>query len=173
MIQAIPTRYAGHEFRSRLEARWAAMFDRCRWLWQYEPLDLPGWIPDFLLPGPTPPMLVEVKPVVDWPAFYEHRTRIARSGWAGSVLLVGALVPWAEGEHTPTDAVLGQLRDGASQRWRPAVLSWCASCDRLTFVATRCPWCSALATGAARTDLRSFVARRWAEAGNDTRWMPR
>lgn len=172
MIAAIRTRYAGHEFRSRLEARWAAMFDRLRWPWQYEPLDLAGWIPDFMIPGPTPPLLVEVKPVVEWAGFQEHRARIARSGWAGSVLLVGALVPWGEVAHL-TDAVIGQMRDPAAQRWRPATASWCASCDKLTFFETRCPWCNALATGGLRTDLRSYVMTRWAEAGNDTRWRPR
>lgn len=61
MIPAIPTLYNGVQFRSRLEARWASFFDACGWPWQYEPLDLNGWIPDFLL-GDHKPVLVEVKP---------------------------------------------------------------------------------------------------------------
>lgn len=60
---AIPTMYNGVQFRSRLEARWAAFFDLCGWQWEYEPFDLNGWIPDFVLSrhsgGKT---LVEVKP---------------------------------------------------------------------------------------------------------------
>jgi hypothetical protein len=44
-----PTTYAGVRFRSRLEARWAAMFDRLSVQWAYEPLDLQGWTPDFRL----------------------------------------------------------------------------------------------------------------------------
>lgn len=59
---AIPTRYAGTEFRSRLEATWAAFFDLLGWTWEYEPIDLPGWIPDFILTGPAGRVLVEVKP---------------------------------------------------------------------------------------------------------------
>lgn len=55
----IPTVYAGIQFRSRLEARWAAFFDQCGWRWEYEPFDLPGWIPDFMLEGRV---AVEVKP---------------------------------------------------------------------------------------------------------------
>lgn len=62
-IKAIPTRYAGVEFRSRLEARWAAFFDLAGWQWEYEPFDLEGWAPDFRLVLPDESeFLVEVKP---------------------------------------------------------------------------------------------------------------
>lgn len=36
-IAAIPTRYAGCHFRSRLEARWAVFFDTLGIKWEYEP----------------------------------------------------------------------------------------------------------------------------------------
>jgi hypothetical protein len=36
-IAAIETRYAGHRFRSRLEARWAVFFDALEIPWEYEP----------------------------------------------------------------------------------------------------------------------------------------
>lgn len=75
-ISAIPTRYAGVQFRSRLEARWAAMFDLLGWSWEYEPIDLPGWIPDFRLHGPSG-VLVEVTPVS---ALEEHREKMFRAG---------------------------------------------------------------------------------------------
>ncbi|HYE98510.1 MAG TPA: hypothetical protein VEJ18_06335 [Planctomycetota bacterium] len=48
-MNAIPTVYAGVQFRSRLEARWAAYFDLWGVRWQYEPLDLNGYIPDFVI----------------------------------------------------------------------------------------------------------------------------
>ncbi len=53
-IKAIPTKYAGHTFKSRLEARVAVFFDQLHLSWEYEPegYDLPinGWyLPDFLL----------------------------------------------------------------------------------------------------------------------------
>lgn len=48
-ISAHPTQYAGVNFRSRLEARWAAFFDLRGWRWEYEPIDLQGWVPDFRL----------------------------------------------------------------------------------------------------------------------------
>jgi hypothetical protein len=67
-LTGIPTTYAGVEFRSRLEAKWAAFFDLVGWKWTYEPLDYPGWIPDFMLAGVPRGILVEVKPEHQWPA---------------------------------------------------------------------------------------------------------
>lgn len=64
MHHAIPTVYRGIRMRSRLEAKWAHMFDQFGWTWHYEPLDLAGWIPDFLVEGTPKPVLVEVKPII-------------------------------------------------------------------------------------------------------------
>jgi hypothetical protein len=62
---AIPTTYKGVNFRSRLEAKWACMFDQLGWRWTYEPIDLAGWIPDFVIQG-VKPILVEVKPIFEF-----------------------------------------------------------------------------------------------------------
>ncbi len=64
-IKAIPTKYNGVQFRSRLEAKWAAFFDLCNWRWEYEPIDLEGWIPDFIIHGKRK-IFVEVKPHYDF-----------------------------------------------------------------------------------------------------------
>lgn len=54
-VQAIETRYAGCNFRSRLEARWAVFFDALGVPWEYEPegYELPSgrYLPDFWLPS--------------------------------------------------------------------------------------------------------------------------
>lgn len=63
MIKSIPTTYNGINFRSRLEATWAAFFDLIGWNWEYEPFDMNGWIPDFLIKGCIKDILVEVKPI--------------------------------------------------------------------------------------------------------------
>lgn len=63
-IAAHPTTYRGLRFRSRLEARWAAFFDLLNWRWEYEPFDLKGWVPDFILVGDRGDALVEIKPIV-------------------------------------------------------------------------------------------------------------
>lgn len=60
-ISAIPTIYKGRQYRSRLEARWAAFFDEIGWTAEYEPFDLGKWSPDFLLTDLQ--TLVEVKPI--------------------------------------------------------------------------------------------------------------
>lgn len=62
-MHAIPTMYRNRVYRSRLEARWAAMFDSLGWRYEYEPFDLAGWIPDFILLGERN-VLVEVKPIM-------------------------------------------------------------------------------------------------------------
>lgn len=63
--EGIPTTYANVRFRSRLEARWAKMFDLLGWKWNYEPLDLDGYIPDFVI-DMEEPLLIEVKPALTW-----------------------------------------------------------------------------------------------------------
>lgn len=60
-IEAKPTKYNRRLYRSRLEARWAAFFDLCKWKFEYEPFDLNGWTPDFIIKEGTQ-VLVEVKP---------------------------------------------------------------------------------------------------------------
>ena len=54
-IEAVPSFYAGTDFRSALEANWAATLDRWGIAWQYEPetITLPSgtvYLPDFWLP---------------------------------------------------------------------------------------------------------------------------
>jgi hypothetical protein len=98
IYQAHPTMYAGTQFRSRLEARWAAFFDLVGWRWTYEPVDLCGWVPDFLLSG-AEPIFVEVKPFCDpcEPLVAETQAKIERAYIRGrtKILLLGAclLVP--------------------------------------------------------------------------------
>jgi hypothetical protein len=57
-LRAIETAYAGCRFRSRLEARWAVVFDELGYDWQYEPEGFERewcgetirYLPDFYLP---------------------------------------------------------------------------------------------------------------------------
>jgi hypothetical protein len=71
-IKAIPTTYAGTNFRSRLEARWAAYFDELRIPWEYEPFDLEGWAPDFAITVLSEQVLVEIKPTKLTQLFTNH-----------------------------------------------------------------------------------------------------
>lgn len=105
MINAIPTIYKGIRFRSRLEAKWAVMFDLLGWQWQYEPIDLNGYTPDFIL-NFYRPFLVEVKPAMDYKDFFGkgYIQKIEKSGWEGEAIIVGAK-PFFE-EKTIFDAMI-------------------------------------------------------------------
>lgn len=61
-IQAKPTEYAGLLFRSRLEARYAAMLDILKADWEYEPDDFDGYIPDFKIHVGKAFTYLEIKP---------------------------------------------------------------------------------------------------------------
>ena len=61
------TVYNGIQFRSLLEAKWACFFDLTGWQWQYEPMEINGRIPDFIIYTKskhyaTNKIIVEIKP---------------------------------------------------------------------------------------------------------------
>ncbi len=88
----ITTKYAGTEFRSRLEARWAYLFDALGWQWEYEPFDAAGYIPDFVIIGARP-FLVEVKPDVTLSDLGHHAEYVEEAllgTWTKDVLIVGS-----------------------------------------------------------------------------------
>ncbi len=62
--KGLPTMFNGIQFRSRLEARWAAMFHLLGLNWEYEPMVEVGYyIPDFALTFPDGlKIYIEVKP---------------------------------------------------------------------------------------------------------------
>jgi hypothetical protein len=86
-IGAIETRYAGHHFRSRLEARWAVFFDHLKVKWQYESQGFQNeagdrYLPDFYLPESE--TWVEVKG--DRHALVDDAARMSRLLASGSPL---------------------------------------------------------------------------------------
>ncbi len=68
-INPIPTIYKGRKFRSRLEARWQSFFDSVGWAVEYEPCQINGYNPDFIIKCEskcynTNYIIVEVKPAI-------------------------------------------------------------------------------------------------------------
>jgi hypothetical protein len=63
--QATKTIYNGQEFRSKLEAKWAAFFDLIGFKWEYEPKNdlFRGWLPDFAIWQEGQIVYCEVKPL--------------------------------------------------------------------------------------------------------------
>lgn len=122
-IPAIPTQFNGIQFRSRLEARWAAFFEILDWNYVYEPLDANGYIPDFLITHPDsiglPPLLIEVKPAVTHADYMAAATKTndgLAGHWDHGVLIVGAS-PYYE---NPSNATAGlYIHKGI-----PAAASW-------------------------------------------------
>jgi hypothetical protein len=97
-IKAIPTTYNGIRYRSRLEATWACFFDSLGWEHEYEPFDLDGYIPDFVLRFPKENVLVEVKPMLEVESerkrhYVRYREVIQSSSLFDRLLLVGRS-PW-------------------------------------------------------------------------------
>ena len=117
MHASIPTTYRGIRFRSRLEAKWATVFDLLGWSWEYEPLDLNGWIPDFLIRTASKPILVEVKPILALDpdvvrkiesAFSAPPPHPERQDWEAPYdLLILALAPFNDGD----EACIGWITD--------------------------------------------------------------
>ncbi len=97
-IKAIPTAYSGVNFRSRLEARWAAFFDLANWHWTYEPIDFDGWAPDFSLKCSKGPIYVEVKPVDIEPQDYSQFEKVEPHIKSHIVMLCG-VIPHAASHH--------------------------------------------------------------------------
>lgn len=87
VITGIPTTYGGQQFRSTLEASWAAFFDELDWPWEYEPYDLDGYIPDFVLPFRDGPVLVEIKPEHYLDSLKAQTERLEASGWAREAIV--------------------------------------------------------------------------------------
>jgi hypothetical protein len=98
-VKAYPTKYDRVRFRSRLEARWAAFFDLVGWQWEYEPIDLAGYIPDFIIHGKRQckrlPILVEVKPIEGDhdPLLERTQAKIEQCGWKSEALILSYFFP--------------------------------------------------------------------------------
>lgn len=78
-IPGIPNSYKGRNYRSLLETRWAIMFEKLGWQAEYEPFELNGWIPDFMLIGKDKSLLVEVKPFSHIEQYYDSTVKIEKA----------------------------------------------------------------------------------------------
>ncbi len=82
------TEYGGTTFRSQLEARWAAYFDRRGIAWEYEPARFDGWTPDFRLAMDGAMVYAEVKPVTEFPM--DVGQQVLNAGCDADVLILGS-----------------------------------------------------------------------------------
>lgn len=111
MKKGIPTKYRGRQYRSRLEARWAAMFDMLGWKYEYEPFDLNGWIPDFVINGIDYFSLVEVKPITfyDSNVYKKYRLIMDSDNYSKiHLILLGSVIPLCKHDIFP---VIGWMQN--------------------------------------------------------------
>lgn len=94
---SIPITVNGIRFRSLVEARWAEMFSKLGWQWEYEPIELNGYIPDFIIKFPHRHLLVEVKGETNMENIEQYAEKIIKSGWDGEFLLVCSTFEYEDG----------------------------------------------------------------------------
>lgn len=181
-VISIPTDYNGVRFRSRLEARWAAFFDRCNWRWSYEPNDFDGYIPDFSLRFRVP-MLVEIKPLQwdesesDEEIMQAVRTKAVHAGIKGEFLLLGTnIIP---GPHQRLGMIMSV--DHATDEvtpWEFAFAFKCEHCGSFSFGAENNSWhCRVRGCyddGNGRGHLGEWDAEHdFRRASSEVQWRPR
>lgn len=101
-IQAIETHYAGHRFRSRLEARWAVFMNHLGVPWEYEPqgyvVNSTPYLPDFLVyPNTDGAFWLEIKGV------FPGDDELAKARGLAEGSGIPAFVYWAKPEVPAPD----------------------------------------------------------------------
>jgi hypothetical protein len=193
-MRAIPTVYAGVEFRSRLEARWAATFTELGWGWDYEPIDFRGWTPDFLVEaGSLGRRYAEVKPAHTFDELARLAKKIETSSFRGVALAlgvgpfddgktIGALVHCDNGPGRWERATLalgisGEWREGGNlTQWKPERDSVFA--DTVDAPSNGSEWWARTRAVQIRRGAAIEVAEQWAEivgavaVGMNNAWYP-
>lgn len=173
IVSGIPTMYRGIRFRSRNEARWAAFLDTLGWHWVYEPFDLSGYIPDFVIRFDAGDLLLEVKPSTTLAELYELRAKLEQSGWCGEALIVGS----ALFDARDADVVIGlfgereSTPDGLGWAWSKARVFGCLSCGQPSVLAEDGSWrCRVCGADDGHIGLFSGAQQAFADACNRVQW---
>jgi hypothetical protein len=133
--RALPTRYRGTLYRSRLEARWAVFFDRLGIVYEYEAQGFAtgpdAYLPDFLLPAQA--LIAEVKPSVDIDpdGIAKLRNLVTARGIERGVVLTA----FQPGEMT--FLLIGP--DGAGDTWDEDKATWMTCPDGYHYDVLSCP----------------------------------
>lgn len=120
-IQPIQTRYAGHHFRSRLEARWAVFMDHLDVPWEYEPegylVNGTPYLPDFLVhPDTDRAFWLEIKGV------FPNDGELAKARGLAEGTGIPVYVYWAKPEAPAPD--LSHLSEGEYAGWDRGGYVW-------------------------------------------------
>ncbi len=176
-FKAHPTRYKGRQYRSRLEARWAAWFDLMGWSVEYEPFDLSGWVPDFLIRGNGVQVLVEVKPIEAFTEADEARQkmeRAVRAEWDGPYQLMILGHSWPVSSCFAGFPSFGWLAEGSHHTWEWGCALITGNDDAMGFFHDYMSYTNRI-TGEHDGDHHLVIpsllpARRWILAANAVQW---
>ena len=183
-ITAIPTTYKSIEFRSRLEAKWAVMFDHLGWTWEYEPIDFNGYIPDFYIDFGRRSYFVEIKPAMTtaelYPALDKARSALGRERSEDILVLGGS--PGRYDQCATTDSVWLLTAIMTSYCFEPVsdpYLAVCPTCHHVVLLTYEGLWgfpCCPVPDGDnkhARHELpipRGLIESYWATATNTIKY---
>lgn len=174
---SIPTIYSDVHFRSRLEAKWAAFFDSCGWRWEYEPFDLKGYIPDFIIIDGFN-FIVEVKPAATLDDLQACEQKIEKSGYQGNVLTVGSVFfdidVWVDGQEywVLSPGNWGTILPNDIDWWS-ACFGWCNNCKKLTIDTWgECAFCKSQ-SWSSEYDAKQIAKKLWRQASNEVQWKGR
>lgn len=134
--QAIQTAYAGHIFRSRLEARWAVFLDllRVEWRYEYEGYELPSgrYLPDFWLPEIK--TWLEIKPTTPTDDEIAKCRELAVATDQQVILMHGEFgwwfYRWLNDTYEKTDGGLMFCSEGGDCDYQPC---FCLTCGTFGF----------------------------------------
>lgn len=173
-IVGIPTMYRGCLFRSRNEARFACLFDELLLPWEYEPIDLKGYIPDFIVHAD---LLTEIKPDLDESTLGVAQRKIEVSGWEGEAVILSPIHDLSL--HQPLVGWFGERvagPDGPQLEWSDCRIMRCLDCGWPSFFpecgSWHCRRCSSNNGNAHVGAIGIDYQRAWNEAGNRTQWRP-
>lgn len=187
MAGAIPTVFNGIEYRSRLEARWAAFMHNIGWEHTYEPFDGDGYIPDFIVHG-NRPLFIEVKPAVLLSEYQQPQDKVSKglAEFKHDVLIVGAN-PFPDiSRHVwyPPAGWMGESFYIGDDE--PNVLSWdvgqwivCTECANISVIHSvmsyggRPCWCESGGDDHLSDPPLNVMQSMWADACNEVKWRGR
>lgn len=185
-VKGIVTYWRYRRYRSRLEARWACMFDLLGWKYEYEPYDLNGWIPDFILLGDAE-ILVDLKPYVTFQEWEQEQIPKIMNAiketdkYGREILLLGSTIfEESENFNAPAIGWLGEFEkypeeDGTFKSfytWGDAVFNY----NKKFGFFHGFMWYKDRITGEydgdhhIQTPSYDTVLKLWNEAGNRTQW---
>lgn len=170
----IPTMFHGIMYRSRLEAKWAAVFETINWPVTYEPFDLLGYVPDFVGEFGASDLLIEIKPDISVSALDAAKRKIEQSGWSGEALILSGRTEFFAVQPRIGDFaeyVVGP--DGSQHVWSDAFMFRCLNCGQMFACggeSWRCRRCGAYEGNAHIGDVGNDLEAAWCDAGNRVQW---